>query len=161
MELAIRQINIQEMEMVYRLANLVYPVDFHEDMESFESKFNLFPKGFLGIFSSNELDGYIISHPWKGEREVPLNYILKKVISPDRFYLHDVVVHPEYRGRGYGKALLENAMKVGIEEGFKLISAVAVSSSGKGILESFGFRESKEIEYALGLKAYKMNRNFM
>ena len=52
-------------------------------------------------------------------------------------YLHDFVVHPDFRGKGIGKALIEKALKLSEEKASKL--HLACSTETKGFYEQYGF----------------------
>lgn len=45
--------------------------------------------------------------------------------DPGEYYLDSLAVHPDYRGQGIGRALLEDAVKIGINQGFTQIALVA------------------------------------
>jgi ribosomal protein S18 acetylase RimI-like enzyme len=153
----IRQITFQEVKTASDLADLVYPSELGESLESFQKRFSFYPPGFLGYFVSDALVGYITGHPWKGNDVVPLNYdFASPVKEPDRFYIHDVAIAAEHRGKLYSKLLFNSLLNKGRYEGFGKFMCVAVSGAGKKLAETFGFGAVAEIQYADKVKGYKM-----
>jgi len=152
----IRPLKKEEIKAASDLGDEIYPSSLSESLESFEKRFLLFPKGFLGLFDGKKLAGYIIGHPWKGEDVVPLDYLGELPDEPDCFYIHDLAVSPSLRRKGFGRKLIETAIDVGKNSGFKKFMLVAVNEKAKCIFEKFGFKLIKEISYGDGVKSYKM-----
>ncbi len=153
----IRQLTAQEVKSASDLADLIYPPELGESLESFQKKFSFYPPGFLGCFVADTLVGYIVGHPWKGDGVVPLNYdFAHPVEEPDCFYIHDVAVIHEHRGKSYSKFLFNSILEIGRDEDFRKFMCVAVSDAGKRLVETLGFRAVAEIQYADKVKGYKM-----
>lgn len=45
--------------------------------------------------------------------------------DPGEYYLDSLAVHPDYRRRGIGRALLDDGIRIGLSEGFTQIALVA------------------------------------
>lgn len=62
--------------------------------------------------------------------------------DPGEYYLDSLAVHPAYRKRGIGRALLEDGIRIGLGQGFGTIALVADSNCPHliRIYESIGFR---------------------
>jgi len=158
-EIMIRQLRKKEVKTASDLGDSIYPDELGESLKSFENKFLFYPEGFLGYFVGKKLIGYIIGHPWKGEKVVPLDYLGKFPKNPDCFYVHDVAVNPSYRGKGYGKELVKNIIIVGKKKGFKKFMFVAVNEIVRTLCENHGFVKVADILYGHNVKSYKMMLN--
>lgn len=99
---------------VTTLAARVHP-DYPEDASIFAERQRLAPTGCLSLIVNGQLGGYLISHPWRGLISPPLNTLLESLPAPpDQWYIHDLVVAPEERGKGHaqtGIALAEDAAR--------------------------------------------------
>ncbi|MCH4025434.1 MAG: GNAT family N-acetyltransferase [Acetobacter fabarum] len=94
---------------VTALAGSVHP-DYPEDTDIFAERLRLAPTGCLSLMLDGMLAGYLISHPWRGLLSPPLNALLGALPAPaDRWYIHDVVIAPAGRGRGYAQMAIARA----------------------------------------------------
>jgi len=146
-KIEIRALNSEEVRNASDLADLVYPGELYESLECFENKRNFYPKGFLGLFVNGEFEGYVVCHPWNSDKEVPLNSMLNEKNRGNVFYVHDLVINESQRGMGYGKMLLERAVKIGIDEGYQMFMLVAVNELVKKMAEKIGFKANEGISY--------------
>ena len=151
----IKRLKKEEIKLAIDLGNQIYPAEFHESLESFENKFSFFPDGFLGYFVNQEMIGYCIGHPWRGEDLVPLDYRGTFPKGSDCFYLHDVAVHPDYRRQGFGKELVDTLLEVGGGEGFEKFMLVAINDASRKMCEKIGFRVCEKVLYGEN-PAYRM-----
>lgn len=153
----IRKLKLAEVKLASDLADSVYPHELFESLKTFENKFIFFPDCFLGLFINGKLEGYIVGHPWKGEELVPLNYKFGNNSEEyDCFYLHDIVVSPNYRRKGYGAKLTKAILDIGQKKGFNKFLLVAVNDKSRKMCEKFGFRVIKKVEYAPNVQGFKM-----
>ena len=66
-----------------------------------------------------------------------------------RGYIHHTAVLPEYRRKGIGKALLENAMKALEAQGISKVALVVFvrNEDGNAFWENMGFTEREDLVY--------------
>ena len=96
------QLSATNIESLVRIADKLHP-DLPESEQVFAERLKLFPKGCLALveIESGELCGYAISHPIRNRQPPALNSLLGEVASDaDQYYIHDLVIVPELRGRG-------------------------------------------------------------
>lgn len=74
------------------------------------------------------------------------------------FYIHDIVINPNEKGKGLGKSLMTSLLEVGRTAGFNKFMAIAVSEDGRRILEKFDFSVVEQIQYAPKTKGFRMIR---
>ena len=77
--------------------------------------------------------------------------------DPGEYYLDSLAVLPAFRHQGIGKAMLEDGIRRGIEEGFTQIALVADSSMPHlvSLYESLGFTPA-EHRHAFGTDFLRM-----
>lgn len=137
----IRKIKIEDLSKIENLANLIYPNDYYESPESFESKI----KVSNGCFLAEEGDctcGYVVSFPFYLNQIFNLNCFYTKVEKPTCHYIHDLCVHPEFRGFGIGKSLFEKVC----EKATLPLCLVSVLKS-EDFWSKLGFVIKQEITY--------------
>jgi ribosomal protein S18 acetylase RimI-like enzyme len=114
---------------VVEIAGAIHPA-YHEDEAIFHERLRLSPNGCFVLEQNGRLFGYAISHPWLQSDPPPLNSLLGGLPrEPTTYYIHDLAILPEARGRGAGEELL--ALLIGEARSRKLttLSLVAVNNS--------------------------------
>ncbi|KAL8920497.1 MAG: hypothetical protein Q9208_006246 [Pyrenodesmia sp. 3 TL-2023] len=98
----------------------------------FAERVKLFSAGCLGLFSSaassasGELQGYTISHPILRRQPPPLDTLLGDIPpDADQYYIHDLALLPEVRGRGLAQECIDRLMDVATK-GYGTTSLVSV-----------------------------------
>ncbi|MBU3105217.1 GNAT family N-acetyltransferase [Clostridium gasigenes] len=66
-------------------------------------------------------------------------YLFYKECNKDEYYLSNIAVKPEYRGKGYGNMLMEAGDNIAREKGYKKISLNANNEKLVKLYEKFGF----------------------
>lgn len=100
-----RAMRADDLAAMAALAERIH-VDYPERPEVFAERLALCPAGCLALESGGALVGYALAHPWAGAPP-PLDTLLGALPSaPDHFYLHDVALAPQARGRGEARAAL-------------------------------------------------------
>ncbi|SCX97663.1 GNAT family N-acetyltransferase [Microvirga guangxiensis] len=158
-----RPMTSQDLPQVQILADTIH-VDHPEDLQVFEERLRLYPQGCLALEENGRLIGYALTHPWHFGTPPALNALLGAIPSDaTTYYVHDVALLPEARGKGYatqaGELLMQNAQDAGLDN----LSLVAVNNS-QAFWERLGFRvkdvpglEAKLLTY--GPDAVLMVRN--
>jgi len=93
-----------------RLADRVHP-DLPESRSVFEERLALYPAGCLVLEASGRIAGYTLAHPIRYPHPPKLDTLIG-AIAPDgdAFYIHDVVVAPEWRGGGRADAAIRRLL---------------------------------------------------
>lgn len=140
------------------LAARIHP-SLPESGAVFAERVRLFPSGCLALFSSisssssssssPELLGYAISHPIRCRQPPSLDTFLGEIApDADQYYIHDLAILPELRGKGLAKECLD--LLLGVAKGYVTTSLVSVYGTG-AFWGRFGFAEV-DVEEALGEK---------
>jgi GNAT superfamily N-acetyltransferase len=129
--------------------NIIYPPELWESNDSFRARLRLFEEGCWACANDkNEVVGYMFSHPYLKGRIVPLNCKdFKLPPHPDCYYIHDIAVLKEYRGRGIAKRLLDIAIEVAMKYNFDEIRGVSVLGTHT-YWHKHGFTDVADIHYA-------------
>ena len=114
-----RKMLIEDIPYVYNIATDIWTI--HKDSQIiYENKFCSFPEGcyvyddnapivadLLHSVTSpvNPIKGYIISHPYNISYPPKINTLLPKV-EINCLFIHDIVIVPEYRGRGIANEII-------------------------------------------------------
>ncbi|MGB3446184.1 MAG: GNAT family N-acetyltransferase [Xanthobacteraceae bacterium] len=123
---------------VLAVADCVHPA-FPEDRAIFEERLQFYPAGCLA-FSSGDILGYAVSHPWRAYDPPALNARLGALPrNPETYYIHDVALLPELRGTGAAALVVALLLARAQKEAFLTASLVAVNNSA-GFWERHGFR---------------------
>lgn len=101
-----------------------------EDMLVFSERLRLYPAGCLVAVENDRIAGYALSHPWRLGEPPPLNTPLRRIpADATTFYIHDVALLPEGRGKGHAGAIVEHLAEHAGAAGFDNLSLVAVNGS--------------------------------
>ena len=125
--------------MVQILADTIH-VNHPEDPHIFAERLRLYPQGCFVLEESSRLIGYALTHPWHFGMPPALNSLLGEIPKASTtYYVHDVALLPEARGKGHATQAGELLVRHGQEAGFDRISLVAVNKS-QAFWERLGFR---------------------
>jgi ribosomal protein S18 acetylase RimI-like enzyme len=114
-----------------QVADKVHP-DLPESEQVFAERVALFPQGCLGLFDeTDEICGYIISHPTRYREPPALDQLLGE-IAPDanQYYIHDLAIVPDFRGSGLAYQCLG-----------KVLETVAKRYATTGLVSVYGTSE--------------------
>jgi GNAT superfamily N-acetyltransferase len=133
-----RTMSSQDLRRVQMLADAIH-VSHPEDMDVLAERQGLYPQGCLVLEEAGDVIGYTLAHPWRSHAPPPLNQKLGALPDkPTTFYVHDVALLPQARGKGYAaqgtRILVEHARNMG----FGNLSLVAVNRS-RTFWETLGF----------------------
>ena len=93
----------------------------------------------MGLLTG-DLIGYALTHPWRMAEPPPLNARLGAIPQDaSTYYVHDVALLPEARGRGHAAHAIDRLTAHAREAGFGKLSLVAVNRS-QSFWEKAGFR---------------------
>ncbi|KAL8869693.1 MAG: hypothetical protein Q9198_007821 [Flavoplaca austrocitrina] len=81
----------------------------------FAERVKLFPAGCLALVQegSDELCGYLISHPIRYRQPPALDSLLEEIAEDmDQYYIHDLALLPEWRGCGFTMGGIERVFGI-------------------------------------------------
>jgi ribosomal protein S18 acetylase RimI-like enzyme len=148
-----------------RVANAVHP-ELPERDCVFMERVKLFPEGSLVLVGEgegegegededeDEVCGYAVSHPIRHGHPPDLDSLLGEIApEANQFYIHDVCVLPELRGRGHAVEGINKLLA--ISERYPTTCLVSVYGTSS-FWARFGFRRLESISQALSekLRAY-------
>lgn len=124
-----RPMRHEDLDRVIALGDAIHQA-YPEEPEVALERFDLFPAGCLTLADGEEITGYVFSHPWTYGDAPKLNTLLGRLpASADTYYLHDIVVAPQFRSRKFGVAGVHVIKGVAQEWRFTRIGLVAVNNS--------------------------------
>jgi len=103
-----REMCIQDVPSVCSIAMDIWS-GYGETPEIYENKFLVSPRGCYVYVVNDVIKGYVISHPWNIRSPPPLNTPLSEV-DVNCWFIHDIVVLPECRGRGVGDEIIQRIL---------------------------------------------------
>lgn len=148
MKLKIRFTKDSDFSNISKLGSNSYSDEYYEDDESFKSKIENCYEGCL-VADVDGIVGYIISFPYIVGKSFPINSIYTPIKESNCWYIHDLCVSKDFRGKGIAADLAKNIIL-----NKKIIALTAVQNS-ESFWKNFGFRSFFEIEYC-GKKAKYM-----
>jgi len=138
-----RQMLIDDIPYVYSIAMDIWTI--HKESQAiYENKFCSFPEGCY-VYDDNGIKGYIISHPYNISSPPKINTLLPQV-EMNCLFIHDIVIVPEYRGRGIGNEIITK-----IVENHPIVSLVACDDNAKQFWIGYGFDvvETSDCSYGI------------
>ena len=148
-----RPMTQKDIPQVYQISLQVHSL--YEDPEIFEERRAL-SKGCY-VLDAEKVVGYLISHPFRRDAYPPLNTLIREIPEdPDTWYIHDLAILPEFRGRGMVRPVLEEVKALALAQGIKELSLVSVYGSEK-FWTKMGFRLSNRANYGT-LMQQKINQ---
>ncbi|MEQ8698497.1 MAG: GNAT family N-acetyltransferase [Bauldia litoralis] len=134
-----RPAGADDLAAMIRIADIVHP-DYPEDPAIFAERLALHPEGVL-VVANGAPGGYVLIHPWMLGRPPSLNRLLGAVpADADTYYLHDIALLPDMRGRGLARAAIEALVDRAGQAGLRSVSLVSVI--GEAYWQAFGFRDA-------------------
>jgi hypothetical protein len=141
-----RPMTPKDIPCVYSVSLLVHSL--YEDPEIFQERRSL-SRGSYVLLHEDLVVGYLISHPYRRNTYPPLNTLIYKIPdAPDTWYIHDLVILPEFRGRGMVRPILAEVKALALIHGINELSLVSVY--GKEVFwRKMGFRLGTGAKYGM------------
>jgi GNAT superfamily N-acetyltransferase len=96
-----RQMAVDDIPHLLQVADQVH-ADLPESGHVFTERVKLFAEGCLILADDKKISGYAISHPIRHDKPPALDSLLGEIpLDADQYYIHDVAILPELRGRGH------------------------------------------------------------
>lgn len=148
MKVNIRHTKTSDYSEISSLGTRNYPSNYYEGDESFISKIKGCYEGCL-VADLDGIVGYIISFPYLIGRPFPIDTFYEPLKSSNCWYIHDLCVSEEFRGRGIAKELANTV--IGNESTVFCLTAVKGS---EGFWSKLGFRSFFKLDYYGGNSSY-------
>lgn len=159
-----RKASSNDLDGVLSVQAVVFPA-FQEAKATFAERLTLYPNGFFVVEEDGDVKGYLVSYPIHRLAPPPLDTLIGS-ISPDcdAYYVHDLSLLPDMRGRGAAVAMIEAMTAVAKDAGFTTMALIAVGGADV-FWRRFGFApvsvEALEARLLIyGLDALYMERPF-
>ena len=110
-----------------------------EKPETFQRRLTAFPNGFIILVAENEIAAYGCSEKWLTEREPGPDENPLITHQPDGriFSISGLAVKSKYRGRGYGRLVLEKLIEAAHLDGCKKVVVETTHAQGLFLKRSF------------------------
>lgn len=146
-------IETSDIDKVMALQSLSYRDDLLESRDVFEIMRDVYSKGAVAVIVDNEFAGYIFFHKYKKGNVKPLNSLLKLNGNENCMFLHDICVHPDFRGLGLTKLLLKEFDKETESEHLGYQALIAVQNSEE-FWKKCGFKIANIVKYGNKMAYY-------
>lgn len=119
-----------DLDAVAAIALIGFP-DHFEGRDCFGNRLALSPSGCFVLADGDEAPkGYLVAYPWTDGSAPALN-VLVEAIPADAavMYLHDLALHPEVRGGGWSRPIVERLAGQARAAGWPALTLVAVNDA--------------------------------
>ncbi len=124
---------------ILRIQDQAYRDIGSEELNVLKNKLEYSPSTCLvSVSEANEVQGYLLAHPWSGKEPPKLFRALPSISDPGYLFLHDMAVSPKFRSLGVGAKLIEHLVLTAKSQHIDKILLVAVQGSC-GFWANIGF----------------------
>lgn len=103
---------------------------YAESEAVYAERLALWSKGCFVWRQGEAIAGLLVAHPWHRATSPELGALLGSIPpDADSFYLHDIALLPETRGRGAGSAATAMVIECAREAGFRDVTLIAVNGA--------------------------------
>lgn len=150
-----------DIDGVVAVARLSFP-DHFESRACFENRLDLCPEGCFALSDdAGAVKGYLFAYPWKGESAPALNTLIEALpADADRIYLHDLALHPDARGGGFTRPMVERLAEQARADGWPMIALVAVNDAAD-FWARLGFEAADSPAIRAKLESYGPDARYM
>lgn len=119
-----------DLDAVADIALVAFP-DHFEGRDCFENRLALYPEGcFVLAEGEGTPRGYLVAYPWAADSAPALNTVIGSIPAGAAvLYLHDLALHPEVRGGGWTRAIVERLADQARAAGWPALALVAVNDA--------------------------------
>ena len=144
-----RPMTSEDISSVYNISLCLHSL--YEDPEIFQERRSL-SKGSYVLVVAEKVVGYLISHPYRKDTYPPLNTLIHEIPeNADTWYIHDLAILPEFRGRGMVRLVLEEVKALALVQGIQEMSLVSVYGT-EAFWTKMGFRLGPNVSYGTQMK---------
>lgn len=125
-----RPMTPDDIDGVVTVARLSFP-DHFEARACFAERQALAPEGcFVLSDEAGTVMGYLMAYPWQRNSAPPLDSLIGAVPEDaEVVYLHDLALHPDTRGGGHTRLIVERLAEQAKAAGWREIALVAVNEA--------------------------------
>jgi GNAT superfamily N-acetyltransferase len=125
-----RPMTAGDLDGVVEVAAIGFP-DHFEGRDCFENRLGLNPSGcFVLSAEGGPVRGYMVAYPWRREAAPALNTLIDALPEDaEVMYLHDLALHPEARGGGHARPVVEALADQARAQGWRELALVAVNDA--------------------------------
>lgn len=125
-----RPMTTGDLDTVADIALISFP-DHFEGRDCFQNRLALNPSGcFVLAAGEGEPRGYLVAYPWRAEAAPALNTLIEAVpADASVMYLHDLALHPDVRGGGWSRSIVERLAGQARAAGWPALALVAVNDA--------------------------------
>ena len=156
-----RPMTAADLDAVTEIAAIGFP-DHFEGRECFENRLALNPAGcFILSGGDGAPKGYLVAYPWRADDAPALNTLVEAI--PDDatvMYLHDLALHPDVRGGGWSRPIVERLAEEAKAAGWPALALVAVNDAAH-FWEGLGFTVVESAAMAAKLASYGPDARYM
>lgn len=132
-----RPMTLEDIPTVYLISLFLHSL--YEHSEVFQERMTLTVGSYV-LLHQDRIVGYLISHPYTRDNYPDLNTLIHRIPeNPDTWYIHDLAILPEFRGRGMVRPILTQVKELALSKGIKEMSLVSVYGTEK-FWTKMGFR---------------------
>jgi len=160
---AIRLLQASDIDAVLTIQSRAYTEPVPETAEVLLSKLHISPATCWLAEVDGHPAGYLLTHPWIAAAPPALHAPIDALPAEvDCLYLHDLAIHPDFRGYKIAGALVQGALRAADEMGFAQAALIAVQASRK-FWARFGFAPLSDPHPRLRekLASYSADATFM
>lgn len=156
-----RPMTATDLDAVAEIAAVGFP-DHFEGRDCFGNRLALNPSGcFVLADGSGAARGYLVAYPWRAESAPALNTLIEAIPADAAvMYLHDLALHPDARGRGLSRPVVERLASDAAAAGWPALALVAVNEAAP-FWEGHGFEVAGTPGMAAKLASYGSDARYM
>lgn len=130
MSLNWRAMTAADLDAVAVIAAIGFP-DHFEGRDCFENRLALNPDGcFVLADAEDDARGYLVAYPWRASAAPALNTLIEAIpADASVMYLHDLALHPDVRGGGWSREIVERLADQARDDGWPALALVAVNDA--------------------------------
>ncbi len=111
------------------VGDVVHPA-YLEDASICAERLQLYPAGCFVLEDGQDIQGYVVSHPWLFGQPPRLNTLLERLpAGANTLYIHDVALMRNLRGAGFGTEAVSHLVHQARGAGLPSVSLVAIDGS--------------------------------
>ncbi len=160
-ELSWRAMTPGDLDGVVAVAQLSFP-DHPEERACFANRLELYPEGcFVLAAEDGTIMGYLVAYPWVLNAAPALNVLIDAIpAEAEVVYLHDLALHPDTRGGGFTRPVVERVAQEAKDAGWPAVALVAVNDAS-GFWARNGFEIQSPPGMAEKLASYGDDARYM
>lgn len=150
-----------DLDVVAGIAAVAFPHHF-EGRDCFANRLALHPAGcFVLAGEPGAPKGYLVAYPWRSGGAPALNTLIDGLPNDaDVIYLHDLALHPDVRGGGWSRPIVERLAGEAKAAAWPALALVAVNDAAS-FWERLGFEPVDAPEMAAKLVSYGPGARYM